>query len=325
MSGPEALRARLRKMARHYGKWARRQGIEAYRIYDRDVPGYAAAIDRYGDAVHVQVYEPKRSIPEEQADRDAAEIESAVIDALAVEPSNVFMKTRRRQRDFGQYQRLEKPRAKPGRKRPAPRTVSEGGLRFEINLTDHLDTGLFLDHRLTRAMVAERAPGARVLNLFCYTGSFTVYAAAAGASRTLSIDLSKTYLEWGRRNLALNDLASAAHTWLSADVVSWLSDSRTMAEGPFDVIVLDPPTFSRSKRMEGVLDVGRDHPRLIAQCLDRLAPGGAILFSTNQRRFRLLEDELPACEVREITGQTVPLDFRRHPPHRAFWITRAGE
>lgn len=311
MAGQQDFINRLGKMARHFGKWARRQGITCYRIYDADLPDYPLAIDRYGEHVHVAEYRREDRDPEaEQAWRE--ETVAALALELGVPAQRIHFKERAPQKGAAQYIR----QGEAGREF----TVEEGGLQFLVNLDDYLDTGLFLDHRQTRAMVRERAQGKRLLNLFAYTGSFSVYAAAGGARETLTMDLSNTYLDWAQRNMALNGFIGPEHRYERADVQEWLRDR---PRGVWDLIVLDPPTFSNSKAMRDILDVQRDHPALLEGCLMRLAEGGVIFFSTNLRNFRLRTEELPHwAEVRDISAQTVPPDFRNKRIHRCFVVGR---
>jgi 23S rRNA (guanine2445-N2)-methyltransferase / 23S rRNA (guanine2069-N7)-methyltransferase len=325
---------RLRKMARHHARWARRQGVDAFRVYDRDVPGYRYAIDVYetepaaggtllGRCVHVQEFAGARDRSKRSATASDAltgepprltDVVACVRDVLEVDDAHVFCKRRRRQTDMAQYQRLG------ARGREA--VVREAGLRFLVNFTDHLDTGLFLDHRPTRAWVREVSGGARVLNLFAYTGSFTVHAIAGGARSTTTVDLSRTYLAWARRNLRLNGYdVSESHRLVRADVLGWLRDGGE--GGPYDLVVLDPPTHSRSKRMDRDLAIQRDHPELILACARLLAPGGTLLFSTNYRKFRLEAGALPGLRAKDVSARTTPADFQRHPAHQAWWIQRA--
>jgi 23S rRNA (cytosine1962-C5)-methyltransferase len=236
MSDIDALLNRITKNQRHLGKWARREGLEAFRLYDRDIPEFPFAIDRYRDWLHVQVFERKREMPDDllSATREA------LAQRLEVAAHQVVIKHRRRQRGTDQYEKtnLDTPAF----------TVKESGLRFEVNLGRYLDTGLFLDHRDTRQMVGTRVSGKTFLNLFAYTGSFTVYAAAGGARRTVTVDMSRTYQDWSRRNLVHNALNDAErHTFVQADVLGFID--RMIAQGArFDIIVLDPPSFSNSKR-----------------------------------------------------------------------------
>jgi 23S rRNA G2069 N7-methylase RlmK/C1962 C5-methylase RlmI len=229
--------------------------------------------------------------------------------ALDVASDAIYLKSRRRQRGDAQYDKLDA--------RAERVAVSEGGHRFLVNLADYHDTGLFLDHRTTRRMFAEEARGKRVLNLFSYTGAFSVYAAAAGARSTTSVDLSKTYLGWARDNLALNGLATDAHQLVHADVLQWLS-SPDRRDVWYDLVMVDPPTWSTSKRMNETLDIQRDHRALLASVLLLVAPGGVVYFSTNRRKFTLDEGVLSGADLEEITDQTLPEDFRARRPHRCW-------
>ena len=317
---------RLRKNIRHLAKWARREGVTCYRLYDGDLPEYNLAVDLYERWVHVQEYEAPATVDEGKA-RERLNAALAVIpDLLGVSPEDVFLKVRRRQRGAAQY----------GRQGSTGRfyEVGEGGCRFAVNFTDYLDTGLFLDQRSTRDHLAELARGRRFLNLFGYTGAATVRAARAGAAATTTVDLSPTYLAWARRNLELNRIAasgvsgtgtetgSGQHRLIQADAVRWLASDR----GVYDVVFLDPPTFSNSRRGGGLLfDVQRDHAPLITDAVRRLAPGGVLIFSTNARRFRLDDVELPGLRIEDITRRTIPPDFVRNPRVHSCWSIRAGE
>lgn len=297
----EAFRNRLRKMARHYGKWARRKGLEAYRIYDFDLEEFPVTVDRYGERLYVAIYAG------EDTD-DTAVYRTLISETLEVAEEIIHFKLRQRQSGTQQYEKLDEAGHEFA--------VAEYGHTFLINLTDYLDTGLFLDHRETRRMVGERAAGKRLLNLFAYTCSFGVYAAARGASRVDNLDLSNTYLDWGRRNFTVNDLDPEAHGFIKTDALQWLSGP---VQERYDLIVLDPPTFSNSKMMADVLDTQRDHVRLINDCLRRLLPEGELYFSTNYRKFKLDETSLTGT-AKEITQQTVPPDFRRKNLHRCWRI-----
>jgi 23S rRNA G2069 N7-methylase RlmK/C1962 C5-methylase RlmI len=304
----EMLRNRLRKRARHLAKWARREGVTCYRLYDCDIPELPLVVDRYESYLHISVF----ARPGDPL-RDDAWLERmrlAAAQALEVAPERAFAKRRGGQPGGSQYERLERSEARVA--------VSEGGHRFLVNLRDYVDTGLFLDHRLTRARVGAEAAGKRFLNLFCYTGAFTVYAAAAGAVSSTSVDLSKTYLDWAAANLELNGLASPEHALVRADAVEFLARDR----GTYDLAVLDPPTFSNSKKMRGELDVQRDHVSLVNAALRRLAPGGVLWFSTNYRRFKLESDSLEASSVADESAVTLPPDFRDARTRFCWRITR---
>jgi 23S rRNA (guanine2069-N7)-methyltransferase len=312
-AGATDLANRLRKNARHWGKWARRNGVECYRVYDRDVPEFPLAIDRYGDRLHAQSFAARwSSIADAEAAPDGA-LASVIAHALDVDPAHVVLKTRARQRGTAQYGR----EISSGE----PFVVQEGGLRFEVNLDAYLDTGLFIDHRQTRALVRERADARFVLNLFAYTGSFSVYAAAGGAARSVTVDMSQTYQRWTRRNFVLNDIDFKRHSLVCDDVLAFLAEA-VARRARFDLIVLDPPSFSNSKRMQTTFDVQRDHPALLRQCLALLAPQGEIYFSNNRRGFRLDADLAGEAAFEEITARTVPPDFARHRPHRCWRVTK---
>jgi 23S rRNA (cytosine1962-C5)-methyltransferase len=314
MPDPTPFLNRLTKNLRHCSKWARRHGIECFRIYDRDLPEFPLAIDVYAGRPHVQAYETRWEADETTYDAWVVAVRETVAELFAIAPQALAFKVRRRQKGTAQYEPTGSP--------PAPFVVQEGGLKFEVDLHRYLDTGLFLDHRRTRAMVRDQAKDKRFLNLFAYTGSFTVYAAAGGAETSLTLDLSNTYQDWTRRNLRLNGLDLPQHRLERCDVMDWLEDSPRLGLR-FDLIVLDPPSFSQSKAMQTTLDVQRDHPWMVNRALGLLSPEGVLYFSNNRRGFRLYEDELIPCRVEEITKQTVPEDFGRHRPHRC-WVIRRG-
>ncbi len=309
---------RLRKNLRSVGGWARREGVTCYRLYDADLPDYSLAVDRYADWVHVQEYAPPATVDPRKAARRRRDALAVLPEVLGVPPQHVIFKTRSRQRGPSQYQRL----AESG----SFLQVDEAGLRFLVNLTDYLDTGLFLDHRPTRALLRDLAPGRDFLNLFGYTGTASVYAAAGGAHSTTTVDLSNTYLEWAGRNLELNGFASDRHRLLRADVLEWLDEAAARpARGPdrgprrFGLIFLDPPTFSTSKAMERTFDAQRDHVPLIRRTADLLKPGGILIFSSNRRRFTIDEPGLAPLRVEDITPQTIPPDFARNPRIHHCW------
>jgi 23S rRNA (guanine2445-N2)-methyltransferase / 23S rRNA (guanine2069-N7)-methyltransferase len=312
-AGAEAFANRLRKNLKTIGRWAAQNGITCYRLYDADLPEYAVAVDLYEGWAHVQEYEAPSSVDPNRAEARLREALAVLPGVLGMAEERVVLKVRRRQKGRAQYEKL-------GEKGEFIE-VGEGGLRFLVNLTDYLDTGLFLDHRPTRAMLRELAGGKRFLNLFAYTGTATVHAAAGGAVATVSVDLSRTYLDWARRNLAVNGFAGRQHELVRADVLEWLARERRR----FDLIFLDPPTFSASKRMERTFDVQRDHVPLLRAAVRLLDPGGLLIFSTNSRRFRLDREALPELAIEEITPRTIPRDFERNPRIHYCWkITRAG-
>ena len=326
--GAQMFANRLTKNLRLLGKVARRAQVANYRVYDADMPEYALAIDRYqvtesnggaghgtgigeaGGAVHLYVQEyaaPDRVDPTAAA-RRRAEALAILPSAAQVRPENIHVRVRRRQRGANQYTRISQE--------GEYYDVTEDGLKFLVNFSDYLDTGLFLDHRLTRQRLRTAAAGRRFLNLFCYTASATVHAAAGGARQSLSIDLSTTYLDWAAKNFRANALVRDAHELLQADCREWLAQARAAS---WDLIFLDPPTFSNSKRMDGVLDTQRDHFALIEHCMRLLAPGGALLFATNAQRFKLDAEVTNRWVTQEISAATIPFDFKGNPRiHQAF-------
>ncbi|NBX29407.1 SAM-dependent methyltransferase [bacterium] len=306
------FRRRLAKRFKHLSKWARRQGIEAFRVYDRDIPEIPLVIDWYAGWLHAAEYERPHDRTEIEHDVWLDKMIEAAALELGVPANQTFFKVRRRQRGGDQYEKVGDRRA--------VFTVQEGGLAFEVNLSDYLDTGLFLDHRQTRGMVRAEAEGRRFLNLFCYTGSFSIYAAAGGAAETTSVDLSNTYLEWTRTNLSANGFKDAGrHRIIRDEARAFLEHRARRGEPPFDLVVCDPPTFSRSAKSETPWDVQQDHAALLELIARNLAPGGVVYFSTNFRRFHLDVDRLGAAyTIREITNRTIPEDFRNERIHRAW-------
>ncbi len=310
--GGEAFLNRLRKNLKTLGKWARREDVECYRLYDADIPEFAVAVDLYGSKVQVQEYAPPRTIDPGKAAARLQQAMTLLPVALDRPAEDFVLKVRQRQRGSSQYEKL----AQKGEWLE----VREGPARLLVNLTDYLDTGLFLDHRPTRALIAEMAKGKRFLNLFCYTATATVQAALGGAESSVSVDMSATYLDWARRNFSLNHLPEDRHQLVRADCLEWIKRWRRT----FDVIFLDPPTFSTSNRMEGTLDIQRDHVSMIRDVAGLLAPGGTLVFSTNHRRFKLDRGELPELEIEDISRRTLPQDFARNPRiHQCFLIRPA--
>lgn len=308
--GAEMLANRLSKNLRKMRRWARRNDVFCYRIYDADIPEYNVAIDLYERWAHVSEYAPPPSVDAAAAARRREEALAVTAEVLEIEPEAVFFKVRRRQRGTAQYQR----RGHSGREL----SVREGGHRFLVNLSDYIDTGLFLDHRLTRAMLGELALGRDVLNLFAYTATGTVYAARAGARSTTSVDLSRNYLAWAQRNLTLNGVSGDAHRLVRADCLAWLSQHR----GRYGLIFLDPPTFSTSKAMRGTLDIQRDHVDLLKRTSALLEPDGVLIFSNNFSQFEMDAEALPELEVEDLTAATIPFDFRRTPRIHNTWRIR---
>ena len=316
--GARMFANRLTKNLKRLRAWAERSGVSCYRLYDADMPEYAFAIDLYRladtqeDWLYVQEYAAPAEIEREAVQRRRGEVLASLPGVTQVPAERTRVRTRRRTPRGEQY-------GKQG-ERERFEVVAEAGLRFRVNFDDYLDTGLFLDHRLTRARLGSAARGGTFLNLFAYTGTATVYAAAGGARASISVDLSRTYLEWAQQNLALNALAGPAHGFVQGDCREWLAEAAGRA-ARFDLIFLDPPTFSNSKRMDGVLDVARDHLQLIDACVRLLAPGGLLVFSTNAQRFKLAAELSERHSVLDISAATLPEDFARNPRiHRCYEI-----
>ena len=319
--GAQMFANRLAKNLDRIAAWARREKVSCFRVYDADMPEYAFAIDLYqsdpagsaGRWLYVQEYAPPATVDKERARARREEAISVLPEVTGLPPEAIYWRTRRPQKGRAQYEAI----AEVGERV----VVDEGGLKLLVNFTDYLDTGLFLDHRKTRARIGKLAGGKRFLNLFCYTCAATVHAAAGGATSTTSVDMSRTYLEWAKRNLAVNGLAGAQHAFVQEDCLAWLAEERAER---YDLIFLDPPTFSNSKRMDREFDVQRDHVDLIRATMKRLAPGGLLLFSTNFRKFRLDADSLKDLQVRDITKSTIPFDFARDAKvHACFEIRHA--
>ena len=301
---------RLQKNIKKIEKWAKQQGLDAYRLYDADLPEYNVAVDRYGDHIVVQEYAAPKNIDENKARQRLLDAVTATLQVTGIETNKLILKVRQKQKGTNQYEKL----ANKGEYF----YVNEYGAQLWVNLTDYLDTGLFLDHRLTRKMVGEMAKGKDFLNLFAYTGSATVHAALGGAKSTTTVDMSNTYLNWAEQNLILNDIEGKQHKLIQADCLQWLEK----CDRQFDLIFVDPPTFSNSKRMEDSWDVQRDHIKLMRNLKRILRPNGTIVFSNNKRGFKMdfeALDELGLNAV-EISAKTLPLDFERNKQIHNCWI-----
>lgn len=311
MSDISAFANRLGKNAKHYLKWARRHDIEAWRLYDRDIPQYPFAVDVYGSQIHLQEYDTGWLMQPEEYETWLAEVLDAVAFITGFAPGQIHLKRRERQKGTQQYEKTGKA--------GADFTVQENGRRFWVNLEKYLDTGLFLDHRNTRKRVGEMAAGKRFLNLFSYTGSFTVYAATGGAVSSETVDLSNTYLDWARRNFALNGMDEAKHQIVRADVFQYLQTA-SEAGKQFDLMVMDPPSFSNSKKMLDILDIQRDHEKLIDGAMALLVSDGVLFFSNNLRSFELSAAVAQKYAVKDISKQSVPEDFRNKKIHQCWEI-----
>jgi 23S rRNA (guanine2445-N2)-methyltransferase / 23S rRNA (guanine2069-N7)-methyltransferase len=312
---------RISKNLKQLEKWAGREQVSCYRLYDADMPEYSFAIDRYAEAdggrvwLYVQEYQAPKTVNPDAAQRRRGEALAALPGATGIAPEFMHLRQRRKT-THSQYEKLGESQDF--------KLVEENGLRFWVNFTDYLDTGLFLDHRITRARLREAAGRKRFLNLFAYTGSATVYAASGRARETTTVDMSATYLEWAQRNLAVNGFSGANHEFIRADCIAWLKDA-VAERRAYDLIFLDPPTFSNSKRMEDILDVQRDHAALIDRCMALLAPGGKLVFSNNAQKFRMDDDIGERYKVTDISRATLPKDFERNPRiHQCFELEKTS-
>ena len=301
---------RLQKNIKKIEKWAKQQGLDAYRLYDADLPEYNLAVDRYADHIVVQEYAAPKNIDENKARQRLLDAVNATLNVTSIETNKLILKVRQKQKGTNQYEKL----ANKGEYF----YVNEYGAKLWVNLTDYLDTGLFLDHRLTRKMLGEMAQGKDFLNLFAYTGSATVHAALGKAKSTTTVDMSNTYLNWAEQNLLLNDIEGKQHKLIQADCLQWLEQ----CDRQFDLIFVDPPTFSNSKRMEDSWDVQRDHIKLMTNLKRILRPNGTIVFSNNKRGFKMdfaKLEELGLSAV-EISHKTLPLDFERNKQIHNCWL-----
>lgn len=304
---------RLSKVYRHLSRQAKRLGVTCYRVYDHDIPEFPFCVEFYGDQLYVAEYKRKHSLDEEEHETWLSKSIEIITNVLGVQPINIFLKLRqRKQGRGGQYQKQEE--------RKAEFIVEENGLKFIVNLSDYLDTGLFLDHRVTRQLVREESNQKNVLNLFAYTGSFSVYAAAGGASSVTTVDLSNTYIKWAERNMKLNGFEdSQRYKYAQDDVMNYL---KTITPDYYDLIVLDPPTFSNSKRMDDILDIQRDHVSLINDCIKGLKTGGQLYFSTNYRKFVLEKEAIQSQSITDITKRTIPFDFESRNPRVCYLVKK---
>jgi 23S rRNA (guanine2445-N2)-methyltransferase / 23S rRNA (guanine2069-N7)-methyltransferase len=309
---------RLAKNLSRLETWARREDVTCFRVYDSDMPEYSFAIDLYGNGERyacVQEYAAPPTVARDAARGRRDEALSVLPDVLGLPAERITLRVRKRQRHGEQYEKVDSEEQF--------HTVREGRYRFLVNFTDYLDTGLFLDHRITRRRIGELAAGRRFLNLFAYTGTATVHAVGGGATASTTVDMSRTYLDWARRNLELNGLGGPAHAFVHADCIAWLETESRAGGNRYGFVFVDPPTLSRSKRMTREFDVQRDHVMLLERISALLEPGGQILFSNNYQRFRLDAEGLRDFTVRDLSRATIPEDFRRNPRiHVAYLLTR---
>ncbi|CAK7039935.1 bifunctional 23S rRNA (guanine(2069)-N(7))-methyltransferase RlmK/23S rRNA (guanine(2445)-N(2))-methyltransferase RlmL [Providencia rettgeri] len=306
---------RLRKNLKKLSKWAKQQGIDSYRIYDADLPEYNVAVDIYGSKVVIQEYAPPKTVDERKARQRLFDVITATMNVLELTSNQLVLKTRQRQKGKQQYEKLAQ--------KDDFFLVQEYNAKLLVNLTDYLDTGLFLDHRIARKMLGQMSKDADFLNLFCYTGSATVHAGLGGAKSTTSVDMSRTYLEWAEKNLQANGLTGRQHRLIQADCLSWLANSTEQ----FDLIFIDPPTFSNSKRMDGTFDVQRDHVQLITHLKRLLRRGGTVMFSNNKRGFKMDIEAMQelGLQAQEITAKTLSEDFARNRQIHNCWLIRHAE
>lgn len=308
------LANRIRKNYRHVRKWAKRSGTNSFRIYDREIPHYPLVIDFYDGRFCVQYF--SRAHGEEEPSKELVdETLKALQIVFGIHPDAIYWRTRAKRKKTRQYEKLDE--------QGEFFTILEYGLRFKVNLVDYLDTGLFLDHRETRKMIASLSKGKRVLNLFAYTGSFSVYAAAAGATFTKSVDMSNTYTAWAKDNFILNALSLKHNEIIRADCLKFL-DEEIHSGTQYDMIIIDPPTISRSKKMNQLFDIQVDYIFLISKALRLLSPEGMIFFSTNSRKFVFDTSYFTSCSIVDISHKTIPIDFHDSKIHRCWKITFMG-
>ena len=307
----EPFANRIKKNRRKLKSWLKKEEIAAFRIYDQDLPDFAVAVDIYDERVHVQEYQAPRTVDPQMAKKRLQALLDALPVVLDMSPNQIFIKKRQKQKGAFQYEKQASEQKFY--------QVSEYGCRFLVNLTDYLDTGLFLNHRLIRNMIKEPAQGKRFLNLFSYTGAASVYAAKGRAKSTTSVDLSRVYLDWAKRNMALNGFSTQKHQFIAADCLEWVKSEKNT----YDLILLDPPTFSNSKKMKRSFDVQRDHVSLIQEVTRLLTPNGLLIFSTNFRKFKLDQKALSDLHMEDWTTRTIPPDFQRRTHiHHCWRITR---
>lgn len=299
----------IRNTYRHVRKWAKRTDTNCFRIYDRELYHYPLAIDFYAGKFLVHYFQKDRD-EEDVPDAVVEEVQKALYTLLLVDPKDIYWKSRIRRKKYQQYEKQDE--------QGAFFPVREYGVQFLVNLTDYLDTGLFLDHRETRKLVASHAKGKRVLNLFSYTASFSVHAAMQGASFTKSVDMSNTYSDWAEKNFRLNNLPEATNAIVRADCLAFLDQERAK----YDIIIIDPPTISRSKKMQGMFDIQEDYQLLLIKALSLLSPGGRLFFSTNSRKFVFDKTPFSTIDVRDISAKCKPIDFKDPKIHQVYTLKK---
>ena len=311
--GAQMVCNRLKKNLKKMRGWIKKQNTDCYRVYDADMPEYSVAIDVYGQWIHIQEYQAPKSVDPQKAESRLRDVLDAVPVAFNVDREKVVLKQRKVQKGKRQYEKQDQQQNFM--------EVKEGNCTLYVNLTDYLDTGLFLDHRPIRTEIEGLAKNKDFLNLFSYTCTASVHAAVGGARSTTSVDMSQTYLNWGRKNLTLNGLNEQNHEFVQADCLKWLETAQTEKDR-YDIIFMDPPSFSNSKRMDDVLDVQRDHVQLIELAMGLLRPGGTLIFSNNFRRFKMERDALKQFNIDDVTQESLPDDFKRNTKiHQCYKIT----
>ncbi|MCK5674229.1 MAG: class I SAM-dependent methyltransferase, partial [Spirochaetales bacterium] len=306
--GAEMFANRLKKNLKRINKWLKINNISCYRIYDADMPEYSAAIDFYeGKWVNVQEYAAPKEIEPEKTQKHMQELIDGLISTMDLHKKQVYVKTRRRQHGSNQYEIISRKGEK--------QEIHENGKKFLVNFSDYLDTGIFLDHRITREIIGNLAKNGDFLNRFAYTGTASVYAAVGGAVSTTSIDNSNTYTDWAKENMRINGFTGSNHRFIKDDCFHWLDTDKSK----YNLIFLDPPTFSNSKGTERTLDIQKDHVELIKKCVNRLKPKGILIFSTNFRKFKLDTDSLIDLQINDISQETIPMDFERNKKTHYCW------
>ena len=311
MTEGNPLSNRIKKNLKIIRPYLQKNNLSCFRIFDWDMPEYPLCVDVYEDMVHVAEYKTKHPLDDASYQRWMNESLQAIQETLKVDESKLFVKKRERQKGITQYEKVAETKEFS--------TVYENELKFLVNMNDYLDTGLFLDHRITRKMVMDEAKGKQVLNLFAYTGSFSVYALAGGATNVTTVDLSNTYLNWGKENMKVNGFDPVQHEFVKTDVKEWIKNEPSTL---YDIVILDPPTMSRSKMAKTKFDIQSDHPELIHNVLKHMKPGGTLYFSTNFREFQIQPKRLGAKSVIDISLETIPDDFRNKKIHYCWKIVK---
>jgi 23S rRNA (guanine2445-N2)-methyltransferase / 23S rRNA (guanine2069-N7)-methyltransferase len=300
---------RIKKNKKKWGRWAKRNGVECYRIYDADIPEYHVAVDRYQSKAVVHIFQKERDADDDRAKQRVQDVLLTLPEAMGIESADLVVKVRRKHEQGDQYARIAQ--------QDSEMVVGEGDLRFVVNLDDRIDTGLFLDHRIVRSYAAERCKRKRMLNLFAYTCSVSVAAAVGGAKQTTSVDLSNTYLDWGKKNFEANGIDPAKHRFIRDDATRWMARDRNS----YDWIFINPPTFSRSKMSKGDFNIHKDHASLLDHAMRSLDSKGELLFTTHARAFELDPSITKRFQVKDATKQFVPEDFIRYP-FQAFLLKK---